>query len=265
MESTLSLKKADFEAKVGVFLGYGRGANFGDSAWTARQEAVISDCVESGLRQFYFPPPIEGANSFDWSFLKPYAFLTLPSGEFEVPLHDDFGGPEGQLTIDSGTGSNPYKIPFQHEAKVKEAQAGSPNQTGRPLIVAVAPIKGTTARASQRFKLAVFPTADVTYSLAFAYYLVPDALTGVRPYCYGGAAHTETILESCLAIAEQRLDDAVSVHTMKFKERLAASIAFDRRLKPQRLGYNRDGSDGLDVRGRIHGRGTTFTLNGVPL
>lgn len=265
MESTLSLKKADFEAKVGVFLGYGRGAEFGDSAWTARQQAVISDCVESGLRQFYFPPPIEGASSFDWSFLKPYASLALPAGQFEVPLPDDFGGTEGQLTVTSATGSNPYKIPFQHEAKVKEARSVSPGQTGRPLIVGVAPIKGTTAQASQRFILAVFPKADVAYSLVFAYYVIPDALTGLRPYCYGGTPHTETILESCLAIAEQRLDDAASIHTMKFKERLAASIAFDRRLKPQRLGYNRDGSDGFDIRGRDHGHGTTFTLNGLPL
>ena len=56
--------------------------------------------------------------------------------------------------------------------------------------------------------------------------------------------HSETILESCLAIAEQRLENSSGIHTQKFQERLAASCAMDRQLQtPDTMGYNGDQSN----------------------
>ncbi len=97
-----------------------------------------------------------------------------------------------------------------------------------------------------------------------AYTILPDFLSGSKPYAYGGSAHTETIIESCLAVAEQRLDDAMTVHSVQFKRLLAASVGHDRRLQPNNYGYNGDRRDGRfrSFRGRPWDN-LTVTYNGV--
>lgn len=253
MESTLSLAVTDLESEIGDFLGYGRGALAGDSAWDVRTQLQITALRNSGLRQFYYPPPPEGQEgSYDWSFLRPFVTLSLPANVDKttppgktslVSLPDDFGGFEGQIYVSDIGGSSYQPVPLVGPGLIQDEFARVPSITGRPKLAALVPIKGTTPTAGQRFALSVFPKSDGAYLVTFQYYVHPDALSGVMPYAYGGMAHAETILESCLAIAEQRRDDAMGVHTAKFMERLSASISHDRRNKPQLLGYNGDRSD----------------------
>ena len=247
MESNLSLTYQNLVDEVAQFLGY--------STSNATQQSVIDSIVRSGLRQFYFPPPTDGASGvYDWSFLKPTATLNFASGASVIPLPDDFGGIEGQLTVSTSDSTVFWPVPIVGEGQVRQCYSAYPEATGRPAAAAIRPIKGTTPTAGQRFELYLHPTADAAYTLQVTYYILPDYLTGATPYAYGGAMHAETILESCLAIAEQRLDDASAVHSAKFQERLAASIGLDRRKKPQTLGYNRDRSDGVRwLRGDRHG------------
>ncbi len=250
MESSLSVKYSDLVAETGLFLGYGRGADFGDTAWSTSQTANVESCVRSGVRQFYFPPPLDGT-TYDWSFLKPTLTLDFLQGNQTVALPDDFGGLEGQITLSTADDSVSWPVDVTNEGKVRQYYTLAPNETGRPLRAAIQPLKGTGTARSSRSQLYLFPEADDDYVIRFQYYILPDCLDGSRPYAYGGAAHAETILESCLAIAEQRLDDTSSVHSEKFMERLAASIGLDRRNRPQTLGYNGDRSDGyLDSRYR---------------
>jgi hypothetical protein len=91
--------------------------------------------------------------------------------------------------------------------------------------------------------LDVFPTPDQAYQIKVTYSILPDALSATTPIPYGGAAHAETILEACLSVAEERLDNDPGVHAQAFAARLAASIAQDKRHRPQSLGYNGDKSD----------------------
>lgn len=245
-------------------MGFGRGPDFNDSVWNAAQIVDIDFCVASGLRCFYFPPPVEGASSYEWSFLRPVATIPFPVNTSVVPLPDDFGGFEGNLTIlTSGSTAQPWRIEWKNEGSIREMYSVCPTQSGPPMFAAVAPLKGTTGTAGQRFQLVMFPLADQTYTLQGTYYISPDFLSGAFPYAYGGAPHAETMLESCLAIAEQRRDDAMSVHTAKFKERLLASMSMDRRLKPQKLGLNRDRSDELGWnRQNVHYWAGAATYNG---
>jgi hypothetical protein len=249
MESTLSYQLVDYQAEVGFFLGFGRGTKYGDPAWTGAQQATIASCVNSGLRQFLFPPPAPGSDtSYDWSFLKPLANLTLAASAATLPLPSDFGGLEGQVMVLAGTGVVSWPIDVVGIGRVYAARAEQPGITGRPLLCCVEPLKGTSGNAGQQFQLTFFPTADQSYGVQFQYYVLVDAMSPAFPYAYGGAAHVETILESCLAVAEQRLDDASTVHSAKFAERLLASINIDRKNKPQKLGYNRDNSDSRGFR-----------------
>jgi len=211
------------------------------------------DFLDSGLRQFYFPAdPSGGQQSYNWSFLRPTAELTLPEGESEIDLPDDFGGVEGRVILSPGDSAIAAVLRVGNEGYVRQMIGLNPSLVGRPAWCAVCPSKGTTAGRSPRATLLFFPTPDVDYTVELQYYLIPEALTAAHPYAYGGAMHAETLIEAGLAIAEQRLNNEMGVHTAKYAERLSASIAMDRRLTAQSLGYNGDTSDGFGytVRGR---------------
>lgn len=250
------MKYSDLLGEVGFFLGFGRGAGFGDQAWTSRQQTTLDYVVKGGLRQFYYPPPVAGERTgYDWSFLKPTVDFTLQQGHREVQLPDDYGGLEGQVTVvATAQTTQPWYIEWENEGRVRQRYSTVPSMIGAPMFVAEQWSKtGPTALGSQKAHLLFFPQADQDYQLQLPYYVNPNYITTQAPYCYGGAQHSETILESCLAIAEQRLDDMSGVHGAKFNERLAASIAMDRKSKPLRLGYNADRSDRPDYdRSIIH-------------
>ncbi len=248
-ESKLALGYNDFIAETGLFAGFGRGANFGDQAFTTPQQNALDSAVKSGLRQFYYPPPLmEGMAPHDWQFLKPVANIDLPKGKSgqiqTIQLPDDFGGIEGGFTILSTSQVTWWRIPVINPGQIRERYSITPLASGRPLAVAVEWQKGTEPQQGQRANLLVYPPADIEYTLQVAYYILPDYLTSALPYAYGPACHAETILASCKYAWERDFDDMMGgpmkVH---FMERLAASIAMDRKSKPQELGYNGDMSD----------------------
>ena len=255
-EPTLSLKKTDYEEETGIFLGYGRGP------WVTAKEALIQSYVKSGLRKFYFPA-LPGGETYEWSFLRPSVTLGLASAASTIQLPDDYGGIEGHITVvDSDRVL--LDVPIMGVGQVQQRLADASDNTGPPLMAAVRPKKGPSHDRGQRFELVLYPVADQAYSLQVRYYITPNALTGDRPYVYGGPEHHETILEACLASAEQRGDDAIGTHSMLFQERLAASIRMDRRHKPQTLGYNGDRSDGAGAgRRQSMADGLVATFNGT--
>lgn len=239
----------ELQARVGSFWGWGRGAVYGDPAYNSTQQFELDGCVASGIRQVIHPPPIEGTSQpYDWSWLKPTATLGLQQGVSAIPLPDDFGGFEGEITLVTTAGLMWGPIRLYNEGEVRVRYSLTPATTGRPLMAAIQPLKGTTPTQGQRFQLIVFPLPDTNYTMQFQYYLLPDYLTGATPYPLGGAGLAELYIESCLAIAESRLDDMAGVHAAAFQQRLMASIGLDRRNKPQTLGYNRDRSDGPNYR-----------------
>jgi hypothetical protein len=252
MESTLSLQITDLNAEVGLFVGYGRGVNNGDPAWTKQQQDLLDSICKSGIRQVLFPPPLEGMeSSYDWSFLKPRATVDFPPKASTIPLPDDFGGFEGQITLSAATGQMWWPINLMNEGRVAQLFSETPTATGRPWIAALQWLKPTTATSGQRAQLYLFPAADTDYKLQFQYYFLPNYLDGAFPFPLGGMLHAELFLESCLAVAERRLDDLENgPHKQAFMERLAASVSADRRNKPQVGGYNGDRSDLTDRWGR---------------
>jgi hypothetical protein len=243
-ESTLNLTYVQLQGEIGLYSGFGRGAALGDPTWSQQVSAMIESITHSGVRQFYYPPAIEGMDSaVDWSFLKPNASIDFANGTSIIPMPDDFAGFDGYITLVATESQVSWPIPLVSGARVRQQYAELPIAAGRPLIAGLEWLKGTTPVSSQRAQLIIFPVADQDYTLSFQYYLLPDCLTPAYPYVYGGMAHAETVLESCLAIAEERFDDASGVHAQKFMERLVASVSLDRRNKAQTLGYNADRSD----------------------
>lgn len=243
-ESTLSLSYGDLKAAAGLFLGFGRGASKGDATWTARQSSILDEQVRSGLRQFYFPEPLDKSGvSYEWSFLRPSTTLALAASATSVELPDDFGGIDGAVYLGTENGDNGLGVEVGSMQMIRQLRAQQPTTSGRPQWVAVEPVKGTTVNEGQRWVLEVFPTSDAAYTLSLAYFIHPDALSGARPYAYGGTAHAETIQMSIIAAAALYMDDQADVRKAAFLSRLAVSISQDRKLKPQQLGYNGDRSN----------------------
>lgn len=241
MEPSLNAQFKDLQAEVGDFLGYGRGADFAETAWATRQQADITRAVQGGLRMFYYC-------GYDWSFLRPVTTLTLASGSVVLALPGDVGGIEGQLVISTPQSTSWWPLDLAPIGVVSQKAAELPNTTGRPQLVAIEAIKGTSLTESSRSQLRFWPTADQAYTLKVQYYVHPDYLSGSFPYAYGGPQHAEALLTACLASAERVKDNADpragnSANQVAFVQLLKQSQAVDRRNKPQSFGYNADTSD----------------------
>lgn len=238
---SLSITYNELQKAIGRYLGYGRmvyGPDDGTQEW-----ADIEDCIKSGLRQFYVPPPMQGQpGSHQWSFLRPVAQLMLAAGVADYDLPEDFGGLHGDLTYPAYEQAKPVVVTSESAIR---AIRQSRTQSGKPKQAAIRP-KATDGAAAQKFEMILWPVPDCQIELTYRYFVLPQTLSNENPYPYGGQAHSETILESCLAIAEQRLNDIKGIHWEKFMERLAASIQIDRKTSgADFLGYNADRSDGM--------------------
>jgi len=280
-ESTLNLAKADLWVITSDFMGWGLGAANGDVGWNQQQQYRLQQIVNEACRIVYFPEPEQaGGPAYDWSFLHPTATLLLPAGAQSILLPDDFAGWEGAVTLLSST-VFPVRIPVVSEPYLRQLYQAMPApNTGPPEYVAIAPQRmpslstgtipaaGSTQYAyqSQRNYLAVYPQADIQYTLQGQYYLIPEALSDSWPYVYGGAEHASTFRAACLKVAENFLDDTRrgdGPHSIEFKQRISASIGMDRKKKPQSGGLNTDSSDALHMnRWAWHAYGPAATYMG---
>jgi hypothetical protein len=164
-------------------------------------------------------------------------FKIIADGSYRLP--DNFAGLEGPLTFPAGDAYAP--IPITSEHQIRELRTVT--STSRPNYAAVVPVEFDPT-VGQRFDLVVYPTPETSYVLGYTTNAMPDKLDATDKYPLGGMAHSETILESCLAIAEQRSDDESRLHRDRFASLMNSSIGMDRRVTaPENLGYNGENTD----------------------
>lgn len=242
-ESTLSYGYPVLMREVGHLLGY----SYDISEYSADETTQVDFIVQSGYRQFLYPPPLPGESiAHVWSFLRPVTHLDTAADTWQYDLPDDFGGLAGRLTYNDQTlGMGPIEI--RGEGEIRRLRARG-TVTGKPTRLAVRP-KTSDGTTGQRFELVLWPTPSGIWQLDYAYNVLVNKLTAGAPYPLGGMAHSETILESCLAVAERREDDEATIHWQGFMERLAASVSHDQQVMvPETLGYNADSSDAESIR-----------------
>lgn len=240
-ESSLSLGFPELRTAIGFYLGYGRTSG----SWSAEAVLEIAECLNAGLRQFYFPPPLgKKGVSHEWSFLRPTTTMDTAAADGNYDMPDDFGGLDGDMCYDTAESRlGPIEIIGEHQIR-KMREAGGGATSGTPQYGAIRP-KGGVGAAGQKQELILWPLPDAIYTLHYRYKVLADAVTSGAPYPYGGMAHAETILASCLAVAESRIEDEKGTKWQDFMERLAASIEHDQKaMPPEKLGYNGDTSDG---------------------
>jgi len=188
------------------------------------------------------------------------SYILRHDGNYDLP--DDFGGHEGNMIFPEG--SNKPNIRIIGEGKIRSLRAGTTSRT-YPQFAAIRPKKQTVTTTGQRFEIMFFPIPAVTDTLSYKMLVLPELLvTATITHPYGGAMHSETILASCLAVAEEQEDEKRGVKWQVFLDRLAASVQIDRRMiSADHFGYNRDNSDSAYASGsRRHPQTFLVTYNG---
>lgn len=241
MNSTLALKKSDYESEVGEYRGFGRGVLGGEDAWSTSSTTIIQLDVKSGLHRFYYC-------GHPWSFLKPFAQVILPQGETSTTLPDDFGGIDGgtKASLQNQSALFLRWLDFTGPSRVVQSIALTPSAVGIPRMLAIRPLKTMGPGKMQTHELIFFPKTDQDYTIIFPYFITPNyLLEPSQPFAYGGVEHHQTILEMCLAVAEQRRINQLGVHNQEALRLLELSKDIDRRQQPTNLGPNVDMSDNV--------------------
>ena len=169
-------------------------------------------------------------------------FTITADGNYRLP--DDFAGMEGPLTYPVGNGFAPISIGNEHGIRRRRMTS----YTGQPVLAALAPVTHDPT-VGQRYDLQLYPTPGSDYTLTYVTNVIPDKLSTTNKYPLGGPLHAQTLIEACLAIAEERSDDEDTGHRARFNNLLAASIRKDAVAHgPETLGYNRNDSYGRSAR-----------------
>lgn len=228
-ESSLSITYTDLLVEVAAYLGYGPTA----ANWTAAQVLEIDRYVQSGVRQFYYPPAIQGVPpGHEWSFLRPTGTITTADGDGEQDLPDNFGRVLGNFYY--AVGQYRASIPVVSEAMVLASRSRTSDES-YPAWAAIRP-KAQVAGSGQRLEVAWAPVPNAIYVLTFRYEAYSGKLTAQNPYPLGGMKYAELLTESCLAMAEQRANDGRGEHTAAFERLLIDGIARDRKQGARHFG-----------------------------
>lgn len=183
------------------------------------------------------------------------ALTTYTLRQVDITMPDLFGGIIGDIYFKETNDVFRYGIQRVEIGRILELRQQE-TFTTEPVYYAIHPANQTGA-SGQRWMMSLWPPNDEANVLTFQYTINPYRLTSALPYHMGGQPHAETLTEACLAAAEVRIKGEAGIHSQLFRERLASSISFDRRMSnPGNLGYNGNNRHGLsnDRRGWISER-----------
>ena len=195
------------------------------------------------------------------------------SGAYVLPT--SFAGIDGPLTYDTYFGTDPnvadQTIEVTSEAKLRDMFQYLEDRDDKPRVAAISQINATSASDGTRHVLHLYPIPDAAYRLKYTQINEPVNITATNHVPLGSSLHSETILASCLAIAEQFfIPQSPHGYQQSYLRRLAASIELDRAAnRSETLGYNADPSEFGSVTGFTDARLSRYlhdnrvTVNGV--
>lgn len=224
---------------------------------------VVDDIINDGYERFLNPLPIAGEKrSHKWGFLRPYREIVTEDGTQDYALPSDFGGLDSRLYYDSSS-NRPVPVRKTDAARIEMLrQRNTSSFTGYPKEFAVVS-NYPVGKDGTGSLLMLWPTPDAAYTLRFRYFVLSLELSDENPVPACDAFHNQTLIESCLAVAEERLEDQQSMHSKNFMERLIASVHHDQELyASDHVSIDRDTSDERYVFTDIHFAGDYTGYNG---
>ena len=170
------------------------------------------------------------------------------NGTYALPA--TFAGIEGTIAYDSFFGTDPQRSDMTIEVtditRLRDKFQYLDDRDDKPLAAAIYTTgAGDSSTASGTgYRMQIYPIPDAAYRLRYQMINEPDSITGSE-VPLGGQLHAETILASCLSIAEQVIiPNSPHRYREHYLARLRASVELDRQAyTTENLGYNGDPSD----------------------
>ena len=254
---TLAVGYESLFDSVARFLGYDP-SNLSES-----QSAEVDGYVQSGVRQFYYPPA-QGSRDevHEWTFLHEDSAVTTIAEADAVAVPNIVG-----RVLGPGLWFDGYRMPpvlIVSEAQIASMRSARPCN-GRPVYACLrrAARFGASGQANE---LVFWPTPNDAYTLRFRLECDPQPLSRTNPLPLGGPWYSELLMESCLSVAEQRANDEAGLHTERFTRLLESAISHDRRSGAEVFGPM-SSPEGGHSRRAVQAPYTRFTItyNGVEI
>ena len=224
--ASLQITYDDLRRYVGRFIGATRTP----SALTGADSTDVEDCLESGLRNFYWPEIGGTEDRFCWSFLRREGTLSLLPEKQSYGLPEDFSRMITKLNYGKGLGKSPIGVVSEGEIAALTAVDGKSADAQYCVIRATSAEQSENSRTLYQAHLYPIPISseDVTFTYSFE----PPSVDSDNIHPLGGAMHAETIKEACLSSAEEIINPEAEegVHTKKFRKLLEASMNSDSNL-----------------------------------
>lgn len=252
-ESTLSLEYNDLMNLVAYFL---HGKSSADC--NAAQRAVIDTAVQNGYRQFLYPPTVEGIPpGYEWTFMRPVTTITTTEDDADQDMPGDFGRLIGDGFTWASDAQQPVILADVGEGRIRKLRAAMA-ETGKPRVAGLRR-KAGTGGTGQRWEVLWHPIPDDEYVYEYRYEALTDALSSELPFPLGGMKHAATLRASCLAAADELVNDGAEQKMNDFILVLASSISRDK--KEQKKFYGAVGCHGeYDQGGALRGD-SNYTLS----
>lgn len=138
-------------------------------------------------------------------------------------------------------------------------------QVGDPQFFATRFKSATPAAVGSRQEVLFFPEPDVAQTLYYEYEAYSGKLTDALPYPLGGMQMAEVYVESCLALAESRIEDAHGVHVAEFSALMLDAIARDKKKGAKifgQMGHKSDNGETPEFRRGMVGGTYPITYGG---
>ena len=120
--------------------------------------------------------------------------------------------------------------------------------------------KSSDGTTGQRQEILFWPEPDIYFPLTYSYEAYAGQLTDTLAYPLGGMHLSELYTESCLAVAEQRINNQPGVHTQAYEMLLQDAIARDKKRGARFFGQM---GGGEDRDGRTFRRGIERAADGA--
>ena len=227
---TLAVTYSDLAKSVAKFLGYDH-ANLTDE-----QKDEVDCIIQSGVRNFYYPPAMDGVDpNFEWSFLKMAGSVVTAPGVSEYLLPDGFNRFSGAIIIKDAENFQ-FRTAFIVPYGNVKSMLDNGHRTGVPHYAASLGVNQYGEKGQLR-KLYLYPVPDAAYTLDFSADMDFGRLSDENPFPLGGAMYAELLRESCLAVAERDTNDEEGIHLAAFNRLIVSTIARDRKASAQNFGF----------------------------
>lgn len=210
-----------------------------EAAQTTDTRQLSNYIVQRGVRLFYNPPipPAQDGSVFTWSFLNLRYVTTMIDDTIEYALPSTFGGRVDSVTWSGGggTASDEYrKVEITSEEELLSLYGKKPTHEGVPEWCAVRPVLESgseDATSDQSWELLVYPEPNAAVAaktgVVIRFRTNPDDLSTTNLYPRGNAVHAETIMLSCLSVAELITTRSSGPCHERFMQQLQSSMAID--------------------------------------